>query len=432
MILSKYISLIRAFLHYRIYVKIYQPHIEHFIIKLQQKTIVRRLKNKEFINIVFLPMSVAMWKYQHLYELLQQNKRFRLFVFLSPATTYSNDARCKDIEDMRHYFNEHNVPFIDYELEKGKNIVDIRTIVDPDILFYTQPYEKVVETEHDFTNFGNKLLCHTTYSTGTLNSNFHNYNMRFYNIAWKLYFPTLECKEFAIKNAYNHGQNAVYAGYSSVDDYLLPPKNDPWKNKDRTIKRIIWAPHFTIIKNIGFSQMSNFLHMAEFMRNLAVEYSDRVAFAFKPHPRLYSELVKHPDWGEEKAKEYYDFWSGSPTTQLETGEFIDLFKGSDAMIHDSGSFTVDYLYFDNPVLYDNPNIEAAKTTASETGKAAYDVHYKVTCNEDIRAFIDDVVIGGHDTMKAEREEYYNKYLRPPGGKSVAQNIYDDLIKSLDI
>lgn len=430
--LRKYTSIIQAFLHYRIYVKIYKTYIEHFIIKLQQKAIVRRLEKKEFIDIVFLPMNVAMWKYQHIYELLKQNKRFRLYVFLSPATTFSKEARCKDLEEMRHYFNEHNVPYIDYELEKGKNIVDIRTIVDPDILFYTQPYEKVVEKEHDFLNFGNKLLCHTTYSTGTLNSNFHNYNMTFYNIAWKVYFPTIECIEFAKKNSYNHGQNAVYAGYSSVDDYILPAKTDPWIIKDRKIKRIIWAPHFSIIKGIGFSQRSNFLNMAEFMRDLAIEYSDKVTFAFKPHPRLYSELVKHPDWGEDKTKNYFAFWENSPTTQLETGDFADLFKGSDAMIHDSDSFIIDYLYFDKPVLFDNPDIEAAKATASETGKAAYHVHYKVTCNDDIRIFIDEVVIAGNDPMKVQREEYFNKYLRPPGGKSVAQNIYDDLIKSLGI
>lgn len=102
------------------------------------------------------------------------------------------------------------------------------------------------------------------------------------------------------------------------------------------------------------------------------------------------------------------------------------------MIHDSASFTFDYLYVNKPVLYDNPDIEGAKATANETGKAAYDAHYRVSSNEDIKRFIDDVVLAGNDPMKAKREEYYKKYLLPPNGKSVAQNIYDDIIKSLGL
>lgn len=430
--IKKYILLVKAFLYYRIYVKIYLQYIGPFIIPFQQKKYIRQIRKKEVINIVFLPMTVAMWKYQHLYELLRKDERFRLYIFLAPATTFSLDAQCKDLQDMRQYFKSHDMPYVDYELEKGKNAIDIKSVVDPDILFYTQPYENCIVPYYCSYNYKDRLLCYISYSFGTLNCNFHNYNMIFYNLAWKLYFPSLECKEHARKIAYNKGQNVIVAGYPNVDDYVLPVKTDTWKVKDRNIKRIIWAPHFTIIDGIGFSQVSYFLHMAEFMRQLAIDYSDKITIAFKPHPRLYSELERHPEWGEKRTKEYYDFWKNSPTTQLETGEFIDLFKGSDAMIHDSGSFTVDYLYFNKPVLYDNPDIEGAKATANETGKAAYDVHYKVSSNEDIKLFIDDVVLAGNDPMKARREEYYQRYLLPPNGKSVAQNIYDDMIKSLGL
>ena len=166
------------------------------------------------------------------------------------------------------------------------------------------------------------------------------------------------------------------------------------------------------------------------MRSLALSYSNKITIAFKPHPRLYSELVKHPEWGEKRTNEYYNFWRNGPTTQLETGDFVDLFKGSDAMIHDCGSFTVDYLYFNKPVLYDNPDVDAAKETANETGRKAYDVHYHITCDDDIKRFIDDVVLSGNDPLKQKREEYYQNYLLPPNGKTVAQNIYDDMVKSL--
>lgn len=426
------LSRIHIALQWRFNAWIYNPYIEPFWVLFKQWRNVRQLKKKDVINVVFFPMNVAMWKSQHLYDLLKQDKRFRLYVFLAPARSFSYEVRCSDLQNMRAFFTEHNVPYVDFELEKGKEPIDVYSVVEPDILFHTQPYENAVDECYQFTQFKDKLFCHIPYGLNSRSHKHYNHNMRYHRWAWKLYYQTNENKELAKKYSYNHGRNVVVVGYSSVDDYVMPMKSDPWKVNDKSLKRIIWAPHFTIIDDIGFARMSNFLNMAEFMQRLAEDYSDRITIAFKPHPRLYSELVKHSDWGRERAKEYFDFWKNSPTTQLETGDFVDLFKGSDAMIHDSASFTVDYLYFNKPVLYDNPNIKAAKETANEMGKKAYDVHYKVTCNEDIKHFVDDVVLAGNDSLKKQREDYYQTYLLPPHGKTVAQNIYDDMIKSLGI
>lgn len=426
--MKNFFSRLRSSIHCRLY----EPYIERYIIACKQYLYVRELRKKDIINVVFFPMNIALWKYQHLYDLLKQDKRFRLYVFLAPAKPYSYETRCSDLQEMRSFFTEHNVSFVDYELEKGKEPVDVQSIVDPHILFYTQPYEYPIDSCYSFLNFQDRLLCHVPYAFHVRGGNYYNYNMRFNNMAWKLYYPAEENKDLAKEFARRRGRNVVVVGNPNVDDYNMPAKSDPWKIKDKTMKRIIWAPHFTILEGIGFAQVSNFLNMADFMQHLAKDYSDRITIAFKPHPRLYSELVKHPDWGEERTKEYYEFWKNSPTTQLETGGFIDLFKGSDALIHDSGSFTVDYLYFNKPVLYDNPNIEAAKETANEMGKKAYDVHYQVTCNEDIKHFVDNVVLAGNDPLKKQREDYYQTYLLPPNGKTVAQNIYNDLICSLGI
>lgn len=430
--MNNFFSKVRAFLHYRIGILIYEAHIKYFVIAFKQWLYIQKLRRKDHINVVFFPMNVAMWKYQGIYDLLKKDKRFNMHVFLAPAATFSYDARCKDIEKMRAYFNGHNVPYVDFKLEEGKEPVDVYSVVNPDILFYAQPYEGAVDECYRFFNFENKLLCHIPYGAYSGNANSYNYNMHFNNVAWKLFYPKEESKELAKKYAYSRGRNVVVVGYPGMDDYITPAKSDPWKIKDKVIKRIIWAPHFTIIEGVGFAQRSNFLNMAEFMQQLAKDYSDKITIAFKPHPRLYSELERHPEWGEERTREYYDFWKNCPTAQLETGDFVDLFKSSDAMIHDCGSFTIDYLFFNKPVLYDNPDIEGAKETGDETGKAAYDAHYRVSSNEDIKRFIDDVVLVGNDPMKAKREEYYKKYLLPPNGKSVAQNIYDDIIKSLGL
>ena len=418
-------KLLRLVLWRNLYFKRYLP----LVISKRHARYVVKLREKEYVNVVFLPMCVAMWKYQHLYELLRSDKRFHLFIFLSPFANFSKSQRIEQLQTMRAYFDERHMEYVDYELEDNKPIVDIRSVVDPDIIFYTQPYLGVMDECRKHTHFSDKLICYSPYAFHPRRQKFL-FKRTFFSVAWKLYFHTELNKEYTKKVNRIKARNIEVVGYPGADDYLTPQEKDVWKVKDRNKKRIIWAPHFSIIENVGFFHASYFLEMASFMQELAVDFADRITIAFKPHPHLYSYLCNHPDWGEKKASEYYNFWDKNENTQLETLGFVDLFKGSDAMIHDCGSFLIDYLYFGKPVLYDNPNIVEVKTTADELGVRAYDVHYKVKKLSDIKTFIENVVIEGNDSMAPMRKDFFNTYLRPKDGKTASQCIYEDIVKSI--
>ena len=165
------------------------------------------------------------------------------------------------------------------------------------------------------------------------------------------------------------------------------------------------------------------------MQDVAEKYADKIQFVFKPHPRLFSELCRHDDWGKEKAKAYYDKWDAMENGQLQTGEFIDLFMTSDAMIHDSGSFTVEYHYSGKPVMYVADNIEEQILNKNELGEKAMRLHYIAKTKQDIIDFIENVVLNGEDPMKQGREQFKQDYLLPPNGKTVAQNMADVLINA---
>ena len=116
-------------------------------------------------------------------------------------------------------------------------------------------------------------------------------------------------------------------------------------------------------------------------------------------------------------------------TQLQTGEFVDLFMTSDAMIHDSGSFSVEYHYSGKPVMYVADNIEEQISNKNELGEKAMRLHYIGKTKQDIIDFIENVVLKGEDPMKQEREQFKQDYLLPPNDKTVAQNMADVLIKA---
>ena len=231
----------------------------------------------------------------------------------------------------------------------------------------------------------------------------------------------------------NHGRNVRVTGYANADEFLSGHHRSPWREMadGHCRKRIIWAPHFSITaKSSYLPARACFLWMAELMLELAQAYKDRIQIAFKPHPSLITQLYQHPDWGKERADDYYARWQQMENTQLETGGYVDLFMTSDAMIHDSGSFVVEYLYANRPVMFVSNNLQSILATQSEFGLQAYKQAYIGSEAGDIRRFIDEVVLRENDPMRPQREQFFSDYLLPPGGKTVAQNIVDDITKSL--
>ena len=222
----------------------------------------------------------------------------------------------------------------------------------------------------------------------------------------------------------------VVVGYPNADIFLNEPPIDVWKPQKSKKKRLIWAPHFTISQERSFVCHSNFLWMADLMLDIAFRYSDCLQLAFKPHPRLLTELYLHPEWGKERADAYYSTWHTLENTQLDEDEFKDLFMTSDAMIHDCGSFAVEYHYSLKPVMYVLQDKQAYTDTLSQFGRKAIEAHYIGKCQDDIINFIKDIVLDGQDVMLSMRQKFYQEYLLPPNGKQVADNTIDDLLKSL--
>ena len=391
----------------------------------RRKLFLRGVKRKDCIKVVFFASNLSMWRYQHLYELMSKHNHFKVYIFLSPFLTYSEQEQNKDINELKAFFDSKQMNYFE------QNTCDIESDINPDILFYPQFYFDVLAHNIDAKKFRNRLLCAYPYGFPDIYASWA-YNNPFHNVAWKIFYPTQSNLNEAKQLALNKGRNVVITGYPNADEFLSSQTSDVWKKQIAHKKRIVWAPHFTIEKKCSPILSSTFLTFSTFMQEIAKIYSDKIQFAFKPHPRLQTELYKHKEWGKEKADEYYDWWANQEYTQLETGNFIDLFKSSDALIHDSSSFSIEYFYTKKPAMYLARNLEEIIKTKNEVGKAALDIHYIGKTENDIINFIDNVVLKGDDQMKKLRETFFSKYLQPPNGKSVAQNTMDDILKSLGI
>ena len=408
--------------------RLYLYHVRRHLILQKQKEVLAQVQKKERISVVFFAMNLSMWRYQSLYEALKGNPNFDVHIVISPCISYTMEQQIKDVKRLREYFAQNSTQYIDYNFNEA-NVYDVKGRLNPDLVFYPQPYANILAQEHDSTNFEDRLICYYPYAFWTAHSEW-SYNLFFHNIAWKLYYSTELHRIDATKIAHNRGKNVVVVGYPNADNFLFTPIVDTWKHQATRKKRIIWAPHFTISQERSIVAHSGFLWMADFMLEIAQKYSDKIQFAFKPHPRLLTELYAHPDWGKKRADEYYAIWQHMDNGQLEEGDFKDLFMSSDGMIHDSSSFTVEYHYSLKPVMYIQQDLKTYTDTLSDFGKLAIEAHYHGKSLEDISSFIDNVILAEDDTMYPIRKSFYDTYLLPPNGKSVCQNTLEDLLRSL--
>ena len=398
--------------------------IQHSEIHFYNKTILPKLleevRKKDIVNVGFITWNVSLWKHHSVYTLMAQNPKFNPIIILTPTPGKDDLTQKNEIETMKSIFSQrgYNVyPEIQY------NYLHYQLDIKLDILFLPQPY--INHLSEELTKY---ILCYIPYGFSTTSSFKWCEDTFLQNIFWKVFQSSEISIKEAAKITYNHARNRVYTGYAFGDELSSPKLTDynPWKNTGKSLKKIIWAPHFSI--GDAFLKTSNFLRLYDIMFDIAEKFSDEIQIAFKPHPYLFSKLCEHPDWGKEKTLEYYQKWKDLPNGQLDTGIYTDLFKTSDAIIHDCGSFTVEYLYTNKPCFYimtptDTRDIDIL-------GKEALDCYYKGTTIKEIEDFIQKVVLNNQDYMKDKREVFYNKYLLPPNGKSAAENILDEIEKSL--
>lgn len=397
-------------------------------VRFQHNSLTEIIKKKKSVNVVFTAIDATLWRYQNLYELMSADKRFNVTILFTPCPHRNYH---KDLAGLRRFFDSRCISYIDYDPQRGP--INMREVLSPDIIFYTQPYDNLLMPAYDFHNYFDCLLCYIPYAFWTASGR-DSYNLDFHNLAWRLYYSTEMHLLDAKKMAQNHGNNVRVVGYSNTDDFLKTEHLSPWKtiNDGKLRKKIIWAPHFTIKTNTIFPPRSNFLWMADLMVQIAKTYFDDVQIAFKPHPSLLKLLYDQEGWGRDKADSYYKMWDEMPNTQLEESEFVDLFMTSDAMIHDCSSFTVEYHYSKKPVMFVSRNRSAIYNELNDFGKLAFNLQYHGSSEMDILNFIENVVIAGNDQMYDKRQTFYDKYLKPPYGTTVAQNIIDDLIVSLQL
>ena len=362
---------------------------------------ITKVRDKEILRILFVVIHRSTWKTDTLYNILKKDPKFSPCIIVAPDTRNPPEWSNNELNEAFKSFSEKGYEVYLGSLKDDENRVLIQGI-GPDIIIFNNPHDRVRPSLRECL-LEDYISCYIPYhiEVGNYGGNLPQYNQVFHNAIWKIFSPHAVSKNTYNQVADRKGKNVIVAGYPGLEAIISSDKSerDPWKK--RGLKRIIWAPHHSI--DMPSLPYSNFLRYAEIFREAVDKYSDEVQWCFKPHPLLKPKLLKHSDWGHARTEEYFDFWENHTNTQIEQGEYHSLFRNSDAMVHDSGSFLAEYIYVNKPVMY-LWSSEQLPDFFNQFGNEALDACQRGNNATNIHEFISSV-IEGRDIGRLARQAF---------------------------
>ena len=303
--------------------------------------------------------------------------------------------------------------------KKNKNFIDYN--LKCDLMCTANPYDEMTHKLYRIIYYAYKniLTFYIPYCFNTTNYDTDILaNLNSLNSLWKRFCLTKE-NFTVLKSIVQIKNNLVLSGYAKMD--LLPP-NTTIKNR----KKIIIAPHHTV--NMINFPLSNFLTYCDLFLELPQKYP-QIDFVFRPHPLLFVTLAQDNLWGEKKVKEYINKITSFKNVEYqEGGEYFKTFASSDALIYDSSSFILEYIYTQKPALFMAKKEYNFKF--NKTALQALKTNYFAYSENEIYEFIDNVVIKANDEKQNLRIKFWEENLKfnfPKVSESIVENIKNELL-----
>ena len=395
--------------------------------KVALEKVREKVKKGEKIKVAFFVLYESVWKYDGVYKLMEESTLFEPSIFICPVVNKGEEHMVENITNAFVYFSSRGYNVVNTYNQMNNSFLDVKKEYDPDIIFYTNPYENIIHSKYYIDKYLETLTCYVPYAIMTADFKMF-YDTDFHNFVWKIFEATKIHKQISCKTQRIKSKNIIVTGHPSLDKFIAKRKfDDVWKIKDKKIKRIIWAPHHLLS---ALDKRSNFLEYYDFFQELAIKYKNKVQFVFKPHPLLKDRLYNNKEWGREKADAYYNFWAQLENGQLEESAYDDLFMGSDALIHDCGSFMTEYIATGKPCLFMLK--DTVISHLSDYGKEVLSLHYISREKSNILDFIDNVVLENNDKKFNERVFFIDNVLVSSNKTTASFSIYEYLLQSFKI
>ena len=385
------------------------------------KSLRKKVKSGQKLNVAFYIYDETKWKCQSVYDLMEQSEYFVPYIYVSINCAFPSSFDYQTKENAKktyEFFKKKGLRVkYAYDIEKDDYISFEDMEPRPDIVYYCHPWN-VYKTQGPVMCSKYALTYYSPYSISASMGG-QEYYLRFYLYVETQYVLNNIIKDYFSENMENKGKNLKVAGHPTLDYFYFNSKKD-FENTNS----IIYAPHFSVDETT-LLKWGTFLEMGDFILDYAKQHSE-FNWIFKPHPALKSYLKNKHHWNDERIEKYWNDWSKIGLV-YETGDYLDLFMQSKAMITDCGSFKTEYFMTQKPQIYlksknpvpNNPSVEKINQTS-----------YKAENIEELSEIFKELLENNNDYKMQERLDLYKEFGYE--NNYTALNIINDMKDTLRI
>jgi hypothetical protein len=305
------------------------------------------------LRIAFVVNDRSKWNGSSLVdELRAEGWEPRIHLCLTDAKGLTADEQRASYLEERAFFADIDRELVDlYDVDTGQE-VPIEE-VETDLVFYQQPWGM---KDWPRRMAGRALGAYMHYGFMIMANHGMHYNIgTFHSYLWRYFAQTEEHRLLHLAHDPSAHDRIVVTGYPKLDEFLEPdaPAREraaaTWAGPDPQAKRIVFAPHHSLGKDN--LQMSTFRWSGRRLLDLA-RNEPGLQWVYKPHPTLKHSVVKNGVMTRAEYRDYERAWATLPnSTVYDSGGYFDIFRSSDAMITDCGSFLAEYLPTRKPLIW---------------------------------------------------------------------------------
>lgn len=361
--------------------------------------VIERLRRSEPVHpikVIFLVNESSKWKVQSVYDEMKSSGRYELLV----ALTMADIDRDLDSKALEAKFSE-NERFFSARGIRTVRVYDVVSMkplsleaLKPDIVFYPHPWG-LPGIHMPGILARQALTCYVPYFVPT----FGNPEMHCFQPVHKQVFRHFVLNEDWEQYYRSAIQKSLYAGeIVGIGHPMLDAfRNMPTRNNGP----VIYAPHWSIPND----KFDTFLNLSTFLLNgqkiLAYAKSHpEIKWAFKPHPTLRSTILKIGAMTEVEIDAYYKEWERIGEACY-TGDYVELFARSRALVTDCDSFLSEYPCTGKPIIHLISPVKSRRTFSPM--QALFNSYYQVHDDRELEFWFRVILEEGDDPYRSRRE-----------------------------
>lgn len=374
------------------------------------------------LQIGFLVSERQKWNAQAIWDALSNKKNVSCRIYLH---NYKSEQLSEQIDFFRK-IDPNLVCLYDEGLKRNKSI----SLYDLDVVFCQQPWTGLDRQVQSCV--GKSLVVYMHYGFLVYANNRMQYQKwDFFPYIWRYLSQSELQRKIHLRYDPSISDRQIVTGYPKLDVYFdIPSEICGWKESSSNKRRVIYAPHHSMKKDA--LKISTFSWNFNLLLDLSRVYSEKTEWVYKPHGRLRYSVVDSKIMTKKEYELYVLKWLNQiNSTVYDSGNYFDLFRTSDVLITDCGSFLGEYFPTGKPIIWLQSDNSAVKL--NEIGEKLSESFYKVRSKSELVDVFQRVVINGEDPLKDKRLETMNEIF-PRKERSTDlilkyfENVFDFILK----